>query len=89
MKYMSLLFYFFSSILMAAPLVKLANYELEKSKHFVYVENDIMEVYLIEYTKLIKGRYFLTKKIPWYTKNIAEAIELNAQNAKIKGVYEK
>jgi hypothetical protein len=88
MKY-SISIILFSSLLFAPPLVSIANDELKQSTHFVYVENNISEIYLVEYTKLVKGRYILNKKLTWYSRNIAQAIELKVQNANLKDRYAK
>jgi len=60
-----------------APLVKVAQLELDKSKIFLKYERHQRKK-LYAYTKLVKVRYLLSKELVWVSTKIVDGIYLQS-----------
>lgn len=65
------------------PLCKPALVEAEYSEHFLLLEQ-IRKDYLYAYVRLLKARYLLRKEIPWVSRNILDAIELQSRMSHLR-----
>jgi len=63
------------SMLVAAPMIDVAQKELKWSQHCLKLEK-IQKVYLYQYTKMVKARYLLSKSFPFVSKNIFGGMEM-------------
>jgi len=66
------------------PLVDIAKFEREKSQWFHYWEG-VQKAHIEDYAKLVKSRYFLSKKKNWISKKWREASDLSTQVSFITG----
>jgi len=61
----------------AAPLVDVAEDELDFSKKFLKLER-YQQKNLYDYVRLLKARYILTREMVWVSTKIAEAISVQS-----------